>query len=152
MRLCICYLLIGALASAGCATTSSPSPRASAHEAFDELRDHIRAQISDTEKRARLLGYADELEGLMAQAIEDKISTRAQLVELNQNYEATAEEFAALFASARSSRLTRQNRMIEIHAAARALMTPEEWTSINSFKSAALEAALEASLHPEPAP
>ena len=154
MRMLIRTLLLGGLAAsiAGCASTPPATPRETARNAFADLNRQIEQTITDPARRETLIGYSRELNAMMIAAADEKKALGEKLIALNRDYDATAVDFDALFAAARSGKEARQRRLLAIYREASEQMTPDEWQTINKFKVLTLEAALNLYATPEALP
>ena len=128
----------------GCASKPAPSRLDSATTAFADLRLEIRAEISDADRQRKLIELVDELESIMASAVADQRTTDQQIRELNRDFYATQEDFAAIFDTLNETKKQRRQRLVEISASARALTTDREWKRLNRVRMSSLGSALEA--------
>jgi hypothetical protein len=138
----LCGVFTAGSLVAGCATTPKAPPRERAMSAFVELNAHIEEAVPDPERREVLLGFSNQLRTMLIQAADEKKALGEQLIALNHNYDAGAEDFAAAYAAVEAAKELRQERLLAIHEETRSLLTPDEWRAVNPFKALALEAAL----------
>jgi hypothetical protein len=129
---------------AGCSQKSKPSALESAEGAFDALRAAVRSEIKDPEKAAKGNDLVDQLERLVKEARNDRKAHDDKIWSMNENYDATEEEFQAAFREFNAKQKDRQDRVIEINQKAKDLTTEKEWKALAKVHEEMLKKALEA--------
>jgi hypothetical protein len=129
---------------AGCSHKPKPPALESAEGAFDELRAAVRSEIKDPDKAAQGTSLVDQLESLVKEASKDRKAHDGKIWSLNANYDATEEEFQAVFRGFNVRQKDRQDRVLEINQRAKDLTTAEEWKALAKVHEEMLKKALEA--------
>jgi len=129
-----------------CAGEPKPSAQAASKGAFDELRTAVLAEIADTQRAHTVAVLVDQLEQLMAEAVEARKAHAAKIHALNSNYDAFEDDFRTVFREFNAKRDARQERILAIDQRARSLTTPKEWKAISRDVARALEEAARAEL------
>jgi hypothetical protein len=129
-----------------CSHKPKPSKLEVAKGALDDLRAGVRSEIKDPTKAAEAVGLVDQTELLMMETIEVRKADEARTLSLNANFDATEEDFKAVFQEFNAKKISRQDRLVEIVQQAKALTTDREWKAITKVRSHALEAIVRAEL------
>ena len=141
----LCMLPVLA-APSGCTPEPKPSAVVAEKGAFDELRAAVLAEIPDTDRANKVAVLVDQLEQLMSEAAEARNAHTARIFALNTNYDATEDDFRAVFREFNAKRDARQERVLTIDQRARALTTPKEWKVLSRDVARALEMSARAEL------
>ena len=138
--ICISLLIL----PAGCSQKPKPSTLETAKGVFNDLRTGVRDEIKDPAKAAEVAVLVDQFEHLVIEGNEARTAHEAALRSLSANYDATEEDFKAVFREFNAKKKTRQGRIVAILMKARALTTAEEWKALAKVKSHALEQSVRA--------
>ena len=133
----VCMVL--AVLPAGCSHKPKPSALEMARSVFTELRKGVREEIRDPAKAAEAEGLVDQFEQLVLEGNAARAAHESALRSLTANYDATDEDFNALFREFNEKKAGRQEEIIGILQRARALTTADEWNALAKVKSHALE-------------
>ena len=129
-----------------CSHEPKPSAQVTAKGAFDELRTSVLAEIADTQRAHTVAVLVDQLEQLMAEAVEARKAHAAKVHALNSNYDAFEDDFRTLFREFNAKRDARQELILAIDQRARSLTTAKEWKAISRDVARALEESARAEL------
>jgi len=111
---------------------------------LDELRAAVAREVKDPDRAKQALALVDEMEQLTITANGDYKDHEARLRALNANYDATPEEFRALFRDFNARRDKREAQTLDIHRRVKALLTPQEWQELAKLREEALRKAIDA--------
>ena len=107
-----------------------------------DVRAEISSVITDPDRAAEVLGIVDELETSFLAVRTNVQERRAKLRALNADYDATKEDFMALYDEARADMKSNGRTITAIHRRLVDSMTADEWDKVNKTQSKALNAAL----------
>jgi outer membrane murein-binding lipoprotein Lpp len=140
------FLIPVLLLLSGCSHEPKLSAVETAKGVFDELRAAVRKEISDPDKAAEAAGLVDQLEQVMIEASNARKSHAGRIRTLNASYDATEEDFKAVFADFNEKQRGRQDRILAIDERSRALTTDREWKALSRDVAHAFEASARAEL------
>jgi ABC-type sulfate transport system substrate-binding protein len=115
-----------------------------AEGALDELRAAVAREVKDPDRARRAVALVDEMERITIAAHADYKGHEARLRALNASYDATEEDFRALFRGFNARRDERQARTLELNQSAKALVTAGEWQALARLREEAARKAVEA--------
>lgn len=106
--------------------------------AFIDLRSAVRNTVTDEVRRNQVLGKIDALERDVEDLHKLLVRRRAELRELNADYNATREDFVE-FTSQMETRIRNGRReAIQRHSELASAMTAEEWASLSKAQTKAM--------------
>ena len=143
---CVLCALLALLILPGCSHEPKPSALVSAKGVFDELRAAVLREIKDPERANQVTVLVDQLEQLMIDAAEARKEHAHRMRSLNANYDATEEDFRALFTGFNVKQKIRQDWLLVIDERAREITTDREWKALSQGVAHALEASAKAEL------
>jgi len=132
---CIALLIL----LTGCSSKPKPSTLELAKGAFDDIRAAVRDEIKDPVRAAEAEGLIDQVEQLEIEGNEARMAHNAALRSLAANYDATEDDFKALFREFNAKKNDRHDRIFAIIQRGRAVTTAEEWKALAKVKAHALE-------------
>jgi hypothetical protein len=102
------------------------------------VRDEITAVIPEVDRRDAMLDTLDEFQALMteSEALLRQFSRRER--EMFADYDSTAQDYSALFATTREERRALQVEMLRVHLSLKEMATDEEWPPIAAAQSRAV--------------
>lgn len=126
----------------GCAGKDKPSHKDVEGQTFNDLRSEIRDVISDTDRAEQAIGITHELETSF-DTLRERLAERSVKVKaLSADYDATKEDYLALFNDIQKDMKKNQQHISELHRKLIGVTTAEEWAALKKLKSAALDAAI----------
>ncbi len=144
--ICVLPVVPILLILAGCSHEPKPSKVDVAKGILDDIRAGVREEIKDPGRASEAVGLVDQMEQMIMEASEARKAHEARIVSLNANYDATEEDFKAVFREFNAKKNSRQDRLVGVIQQAKALTTAAEWKAIAKVKAHALEAAVHAEL------
>jgi uncharacterized lipoprotein YajG len=111
---------------------------------LDELRAAVTREVKDPNRAKQAAALVDEMEQLTIRANADYRDHEAKLRALNANYDATPDEFRALFGDFNARRDKRQAQALELNRRGKALLTLQEWQELAKLREEALRKAVDA--------
>jgi major membrane immunogen (membrane-anchored lipoprotein) len=111
---------------------------------LEELRAAVAREVKDPDRAKRAAALVDEMEQLTIRANADYKDHEARLRALNANYDATPEDFRALFRDFNDRRDKRQAQTLDLNRRAKALLTMQEWQELAKLREEAAQRAVDA--------
>jgi len=131
LALCVLLGLVSGCSKSGKKDTAEFDPGGGFAE---DMRDTVEDEIEDPDKKAEMLVLVDQ----MAKDVEemDRVVQKlyADINRLNDNYNASPEEFRKVIAEFEASRKEVRDRIVDNRFKMRDLSTPEEWKGITHKK------------------
>lgn len=106
--------------------------------AFTDLRSVVAETVSDDGRQREVLAIIDTLENDISELRALLIRRRAELREINANYDATREEFLDFANQIETQIQDGRRRALEQHVKLAAAMTEEEWDSLSKAQTRAM--------------
>jgi hypothetical protein len=136
--------IVLALMLLACSHAPKPSALVPAEGALDELRAAVAREVRDPDRARRAVALVDEMERVTLAAHADYKDHEARLRALNANYDATEEDFRALFRAGNALRDARQAQALELNQRAKVLLTAAEWHELTKLREEAARKAVAA--------
>ena len=131
-------MLAVAIFLAACSGSEPVSREDQQAAAFTDLRSVVAETVSDDGRQREVLAIIDTLEKDISELRALLIRRRAELRELNANYDATRKELLD-FASQMDSQIQNgRRRALEQHVKLAAAMTEDEWDSLSKAQTRAM--------------
>jgi len=136
--------LVSVILMAGCSHEPKTTALLSSQSAFDELRAAVTREIRDPDRAAKGVILVDQLEQVMIEASNDRKAHVDRIRALNADYDATEEDFRAMFREFNTKRSDRQARIIDINQQAKNITTSAEWKALVKIEEKIVKQTLEA--------
>ena len=104
----------------------------------DKTRSAIEKTINEPERRAAILELVDRFEQGAKAASEEAVAIRAQIIEVNRNYDTTREELETLYDELGRLLQKQADTAKQLSMEARKLCTEEEWKKITAHRTDAV--------------
>ena len=141
-RLGLFMLLATTLAAATGCSSKSLTPEQQAQADLSACDAQIRKVVADPARADKLVALTDEFSKLGWQSIASINAYRAKVAALNSNYDATREEFEALFRAQDAVRTDFLKKALTLREQISAITTDAEWEQLKSARLRALENSL----------
>jgi len=142
-RLGLFMLLATTLAAATGCSSKSLTPEQQAQADLSACDAQIRKVVADPARADKLVALTDEFSKLGWQSIASINAYRAKVAALNSNYDATREEFEALFREQDAVRTDFLKKALTLREQISAITTDAEWEQLKSARLRALENGLQ---------
>jgi len=142
-RLGLFMLLATTLAAATGCSSKSLTPEQQAQADLSACDAQIRKVVADPARADKLVALTDEFSKLGWQSIASINAYRAKVAALNSNYDATREEFEALFRAQDAVRTDFLKKALTLREQISAITTDAEWEQLKSARLRALENGLQ---------
>jgi len=136
-------LVVAVLAIVACAGTEQ-SPDDEARVAFDDVRAAITDVVADQERAAQATALVDEMEQVVKDAAASHDARRDAFRRLSANYDTPRAELEASLEQVREGMRDNYRKYIDTRRRIAALLTDEEWETLQKQRSEALSKALAA--------
>jgi hypothetical protein len=131
-----------ALGIAGC-SGNKQTPQEAEQQAFEDVKAEIQSVVTDPKRAAQAADLIDELETSLDKVQADIAKRKANLRQLDQNYDTPREAFETELAALRSEFRANGRRVSAVRQQLTEVLTDEEWAALEKARSKALESALE---------
>lgn len=128
---CVLFLI------AACGGTP-PTTAELENQAFEDLREEVRQTIEDSNRQAAVVAVIDQLHDEFTSLRRLAEERRARIRELNADYDATREQFAAMVNEFNAQREAKHKRFQNVQDSLRSSVTPEEWADLEKTNTKAM--------------
>jgi hypothetical protein len=130
-----------ALGTTGCAGKKA-SPLENEQQAFDDVRAELLSIVIDPKRAAEAVELVSALEQSFSVTRKDIELRKANLILLNEDYDASRSDFEVQFEHIALDIRTNRNHISAIHRQFAEVLTAEEWAAIDKARSKAMNAAI----------
>ena len=124
-----------------CSGSKAP-PETVEAQAFDDLREEVRAVIADPSREAATIELVSALEQLATDIREDQVARSERLRELYANYDAPRSAFESMAEQIEVERRSNREKVATLHKQFVESMTPEEWAQLDAARTEAISSAI----------
>jgi hypothetical protein len=139
-------LILALATAAGCSSQHDLAPEQQAQADVTAYEIQIRKIIPDPARADQLVALTNEFQQVATASIASIKGYRAKVAALNSNYDATRQDYEALFSEQDVSRESFIKKAGAIRERMAALTTDVEWEALKKARLRALDADLEALL------
>jgi len=100
--------------------------------------------VTDPDRADKVVDLVDQLEKSFEDTRKNVQARKAKTRALNANYDATRDDFAALYDEAKQDMVSNRATMTRIHRQMVDAMTVDEWSQVQKAESKALQASVAA--------
>jgi hypothetical protein len=115
---------------------SKETPEQVAENGLAKYQEDIRRVVKDPARAKQLVELSSEFQDLVNEAAQSFKNSHARLMLLNANYDATLDEFHALFDQADKERAELFDKGVALRTRMSALTTESEWTELKKARVA----------------
>ena len=137
----VVLLVFIALGTTGCAGKKMP-PLDIEQQAFDDVRAELLSIVVDPKRAAQAVELVSELEQSFGVTRKDIELRKANLILLNEDYDASRSDIEAQIEHIVLDIRTNRNHISAIHRQFMEVLTAEEWAAIDKARSKAMNAAI----------
>ena len=113
--------------------------RSSPLKTMDDVRAAVRKSVSDSGRATMVVALTDELASIARAGDDEMAHFRADLAELNENYDSTKAQFEKAFREHDERQAQVRERLLENRNLMLKATTDEEWKSLLEIRSKTLE-------------
>jgi hypothetical protein len=128
MRPLLLFCLLGMLAA--CSSSKPLTIRESAHQDTERIGDVIRASVPKGDRSDALLQIQSNVEERTVGMFNELEEVRDDWADLNEDYDATIEQFELLTRRAATARRAAEADMIRLAMEARSVATADDWAAM----------------------
>ena len=121
----ICLVIVGACSS------KSLTLREAADQDTQRIGDAIRKNVEDPDRSAALLQVQSRIQVKTTALFDELTEVRSEWADLNENYDATPEDFELLTRQTATARRAAVSDMIRLAMEARSVATAEDWAAMS---------------------
>ena len=129
-------LLLGStLVLIDCTSMSGKESAAPTADWFHSLRDSVLDNVKDKERIRKSIALINQADQAVLQYVSEAEENARRLSELNADYDATREDFAAAFADVDASNRSIKKLLLGLRGDLVAVVEPDEWKSFEFSQS-----------------
>jgi septal ring factor EnvC (AmiA/AmiB activator) len=127
----------------GCSSKRDLAPEQQAQADMTAYEAQVRKIVTDPARADQLVALTNQFQQLVAESIASIKGYRAKIAGLNSNYDATRQDYEALFSEQDANRESFIKKASALREQMTALTTDSEWEELKKARLRALDAELE---------
>ena len=133
--LTILALLSMTFALIDCASMSGKESAVPTADWFHSLRDSVLDNVKDNERARKAIALINQADQAVLNYVSEAEENAQRLRELNADYDATRDDFAAVFANLDASNRSIKKLLLGLRSDLVAVVEPDEWNSFEFSRS-----------------
>jgi hypothetical protein len=118
-----------------CASMSGKESAVPTADWFHSLRDSVLDNVKDNERARKAIALINQADQAVLNYVSEAEENAQRLRELNADYDATREDFAAVFANLDASNRSIKKLLLGLRSDLVAVVEPDEWNSFEFSRS-----------------